>query len=239
MEIEQIAQFMQLLIYGAILIGLGLNLYIVKKIGKGIMNVVFISFGMSLFLIGLSNVFVALYESSLEDITLHIFWHIIAYLGFLSLIWGGYRIKKIIGSSNPEGFGQKDVVVFATMLAITIMIFITAPVLNLGISKALTGSIVETIGIHHLIAFLLGFIGASYLIYIKGGPQAGKSITFLSLFLLLLGFQHLWEIVNETFHMINIDGATVELVEQFIVLPAILFFIAGQKSVINFIKGTK
>ncbi|OGZ67634.1 MAG: hypothetical protein A3C58_00980 [Candidatus Staskawiczbacteria bacterium RIFCSPHIGHO2_02_FULL_34_10] len=239
MEIEQIAQFMQLLIYGAILIGLGLNLYIVKKIGKGIMNVVFISFGMSLFLIGLSNVFVALYESSLEDITLHIFWHIIAYLGFLSLIWGGYRIKKIIGSPNPQGFGVKDVIVFGAMLNITILVFIFAPILNEGLFGILAGSAWEQLGIHHLIAFLLGVIGALYLFYIKGGPQAGKSITFIGVFLLLLGVQHFWEIINETFHLFAISGSTVELIEQFIIFPAILFFIAGQKSIINFIKGTK
>ncbi|HEY4495123.1 MAG TPA: hypothetical protein VJC01_01580, partial [Candidatus Paceibacterota bacterium] len=63
-----LAQIMQLLIYAAILIGLALNIYIVRKVGKGIMNVVFMSFGMSLFLVGLSNLFVAVYESSLEDI---------------------------------------------------------------------------------------------------------------------------------------------------------------------------
>jgi len=61
-------QVMQYLIYLGILIGLALNLYVVKKIGKGIMNIVFISFGMSLFLVGLSSLFVSIYELQLEDI---------------------------------------------------------------------------------------------------------------------------------------------------------------------------
>ncbi len=234
-----LAQIMQLLIYAAILVALALNIYIVRKIGKGVMNIVFISFGMSLFLIGLSNLFVALYEPSLEDITLHVFWHSIAYLGFISLIWGGYRIKSIIGSPNPEGFGFKDMAVFSTMTIIALMIFLAAPVLNEGLFQMLSGSLFETLGVHHLIAFLLGITGALYLFYIKGGPQAGKSITFIGIFLLLLGVQHLWEILTETFKVIQLESSTIELIEQFIVLPAILFFIVGQKSIIRFISGAK
>jgi len=234
-----LAQIMQLLIYAAILIGLALNIYIVRKVGKGIMNVVFMSFGMSLFLVGLSNLFVAVYESSLEDITLHVFWHSIAYLAFIALIWGGYRIKSIISSPNPEGFGFKDMAVFSSMVIIAVMIFLAAPVLNASLGQMLTGSLFETLGVHHLIAFLLGIIGALYLFYIKGGPQAGKSITFIGIFLLLLGVQHFWEILTETFKVIELEGSTIELIEQFIVLPAIIFFIVGQKSIIKFIGGGK
>ena len=39
MTIESVASIMQWLIYAAIAIGLGLNLYVVKKIGKGVVEI--------------------------------------------------------------------------------------------------------------------------------------------------------------------------------------------------------
>ncbi|OGZ73701.1 MAG: hypothetical protein A2908_03685 [Candidatus Staskawiczbacteria bacterium RIFCSPLOWO2_01_FULL_38_12b] len=230
-------QVMQYLIYLGILIGLALNLYVVKKIGKGIMNIVFISFGMSLFLVGLSSLFVSIYELQLEDISLHIFWHGIIYMAFISLIWGGYRIKKNMESPNPEGFNSKDILLLGAMLLFTLNLFIIAPILNNALYAMLTGSIIETIGLHHLVAFILGFVGAGYLFYIKGGPQAGKSMTFMGIYLFLLGSQHLWEILTETFHLFLISGDTIELVEKFIILPAIIFFILAQLSIVKFIRN--
>jgi len=232
-----LSQIMTYLVYVGIAIGLILNFYVVKRLGKGIMNIVFISFGMSLLLVGLAMAFVAVYESRLQDISFHVFWHSIIYLAFISLIWGGYRIKKNMESANPEGFNVKDTVLFANMLLWSVFIFVIAPVVDQSLYSMLTGSFVETIGLHHLIAFVLGIIGAWYLFYIKGGPQAGKSMRFISIYLLFLGIQHFWEIINETLHLLPITGETTELVEKFIILGAIIFFILGQSAVIKFIKG--
>ena len=232
-----LSQIMTYLVYVGIAIGLILNFYVVKRLGKGIMNIVFISFGMSLLLVGLAMAFVAVYEPRLQDISFHVFWHSIIYLAFISLIWGGYRIKKNMESANPEGFNVKDTVLFANMLLWSVFIFVIAPVVDQSLYSMLTGSFVETIGLHHLIAFVLGIIGAWYLFYIKGGPQAGKSMRFISIYLLFLGIQHFWEIINETLHLLPITGETTELVEKFIILGAIIFFILGQSAVIKFIKG--
>ncbi len=178
-----------------------------------------------------------MYEGTLEDISLHICWHIIAYMAFICIIWGGYRIKGIMASPNPKGFNIKDVTVFSAMLAITLVIFMGAGAWNETLYGIFHGSLFETLGVHHLIAGLLGVIGASYLFYIKGGPKAGKAITLVGVFLLLLGIQHIWEITNETAHLLPIQGEAIELGERFIVLPAVLFFLAGQKAIIKYING--
>ena len=234
MDLDQIMQY---LIYASMFVGLGLNLYIVKKMGKGIMNIVFISYGMSLFLVGLSSAFVAIYEPQLHDISLHIFWHSIVYMAFLSLIWGGHRIKKNMTSPTPQGFNFTDTILFSAMLILTLGIFFIAPFANEGLYNLVTGSWWEVLGVHHLIAFLLGGFGAWYFFYIKGGSQAGKSIRFIGFYLLLLGIQHLWEIINETAHLLPITTATIELGEKFIVLPAIIFFILGHMAIIKSIQG--
>lgn len=235
--LENLSEMMTYLVYIGIVIGLILNLYVVKRLGKGIMNIVFISFGMSLLLVGLAMAFVAIYESQLQDISFHVFWHSVIYLSFISLIWGGYRIKKNMESPNPAGFNSKDALLFGAMILFTGFVFVIAPSIDQSLYSLLTGSFVETIGLHHLIAFLLGSIGAWYLFYIKGGPQAGKSMKFIGFYLLFLGIQHLWEIINETFHMLPISGDTTELVEKFIILGAIVFFILGHSAVIKFIQG--
>ena len=241
MTIESVASIMQWLIYAAIAIGLGLNLYVVKKIGKGVLNVVFISLGFSLLFIGLSNAFIYLADSSffqLEEVTFHVWWHLIMYMSFISLIWGGYRIKNIIASGDSNGFGKKDMTLFGVMTAIAALIFIIAPGLNAGLSALLTGSIIDTLGAHHLIAFLLAFSAGFYMLYIKGSISSavGKSATFIVVLLFLFGGQHLWEILTESWKIISLDSSVIELVEQFIILPALFCFILSQQAILKVIK---
>lgn len=225
----------------SILVGFVMSVYVINKIGKGLLNVAVIPLSLGIFLVGLANVFIFLSEAGfyqLSDITLHIWWHAIASIGLLSIVYGGWRIKSISSANDAGGFGRKNILALGAMAAMVAVIFIVAQPLEKSFSAALTGSVVENFGLHHLAVFILAFVAGVYLILIR--KQAGNfivSIPFVAGFLFFLGGQHMWEILTESLKVIRIGREAIELVEQFLVLPAMILFITSQWRIIKFIKG--
>lgn len=231
------------LIFLLILVALFLCLQLIRVIAKGVMNVIFWSFTLGIFLLGASRLFLFLADTGvyqLHEVTLHIWWHVIFYLSMLSFIWGGVRLMEIAKSPTPVGFSQKDKILFAFFLLITVSIFLSAAPLESILSPLLAGSAFDTLGLHHFIAVILGLIAAFYLFTLK--TTWGKLLTVgvmpIVVFLALMGVQHLWELLTESLKVIVLPNATVELVEQFIVIPAFLFFIVALLRITKVVKAS-
>lgn len=238
---ETLSELLELAINISILLGFGMSVYVVKKIGKGILNIAVIPLSLGIFLIGISNIFITLNRSGfyqLSDTTAHLWWHMIASIGMISVVYGGWRIKNISNANNEAGFGEKNVLALGAMVAAVVVIFMAAQPLEKSLSAALTGSVVESFGLHHLITLTLAFMAGFYLVLTR--KQAGNFIVsapFVAGFLFFLGGQHVWEMLTESLKVIKIDSEAIELVEQFLVLPAMVLFIASQWKIIKFIQG--
>lgn len=238
---ESLSQLLELAIYLSILIGFIMSVYVIKKIGKGILNIAVIPLSLGIFLVGISNVFITLNKFGfyqLSETTLHVWWHMIASIGMISIVYGGWRIKSISNANDEDGFGEKSILALGAMIAAVVLIFAVAQPLEKVLSPLLTGSAVENFGLHHLITFTLAFIAGFYLILTR--KQAGNFIVsapFVAGFLFFLGGQHVWEMMTESLKVIEIDGESIELIEQFLVLPAMLLFITSQWKIIKFIKN--
>src|SRR2546423_15517389 len=132
--------------------------FLADKISPGAMNVIFISFTGSIFLLGLSGLFLVLSVGGyfhLDDATATIWWHIIFYCSMLAFIWGGSRLKQIATSSAPVGFNKNDAVVFIILFVISIGVFFIAAPLEPKLLPLVKGSFIEQFGIYHFIAFVL------------------------------------------------------------------------------------
>ena len=238
--ISTIATIMSYLIYLAQIVGLYLSFMVVRRIGKANLNVVFLSFLSCIFFISTANVLSSVQESvfkSMDGVTFHVMWHMIAYAGFISIIWGGFRLKRILESQTAAKYGKVDWIFYGVLAFVVTVITVLLITNSESATHHLKGSIVDRWGLHHMGAFLLGGIAGWYLFYIKGKWGAlGRSIVFVAGFLVLLGLQHGWEIANETHHFLPISDDAIELVEKFIILPAVLFFIVGQLQFLKIIR---
>lgn len=238
---ETLGVFLGYAINISILVGFCMSLYVIKKIGNGVLNIAVIPFSLGILLIGVSNFFIFLSKNGFYDLSitsLHMWWHLIAVIGFISIIFGGVRIKNASNMNGSITFGKSDVLTLGVMALAVIAIFIAAQPLEKSFGQALQGSVFENFGLHHLIAFIFAFIAGFYLIHIR--KQAGNlvvSISFVAGFLFLLGGQHIWEFLTESVKMIQINEEAIELVEQFLVFPAMILFIISQFRIIKFIKG--
>ena len=223
------ALIFEILIFSLIITALFLCFQLIRTIAKGVMNVIFWSFTLGIFLFGASRLLLLLADSGvyqLHEVTLHIWWHIIFYLGVLSFIWGGMRLTEIAKSQTPVGFSQKDKIIFAVFLLITAGIFVIAMPLEATFTPLLVDSPIDKLGLHHGIAVILGLVAAFYLFTLKStwGKLLTVGIMPIIAFLALIGLQHLWEFLAESLKVIVLPDATIEFVEQLIVIPALLFF---------------
>lgn len=237
---EQIFEVTQNLIYITVFIALGLNLYIVKKFKGGILNVLFASFGFSIFFTGLGMLFAYLQDIGfyqLEDVTFHVWWHLIVYLALSCLVWGGYRMKKIVDTGSSVGFGQKDMLVYGLIFILIAVIFLIAPIANEPLSKILVGSVVDKLGLHHFGVVILAIISAWYLFYVKGHwGILGTSISFMIGFLLLISGQHFWETITESWKIIQLENTFIEGIELLFIYPAVSLFCIGEWKIVQFIR---
>lgn len=218
------------------------SFFLAQQIGKGVLNIIFYSFSAGTLMVGLSRLFLFMSDQGLyklEDVTLHVWWHLIFYMGMIAFIWGGKRLKDISSSTTPTGFTSKDGMVLGSMVALSIAIFFLAPVLENSLAPLLVGSVIDKFGLHHFIAFILAGIDVWYLYNIKAnwGQLLTVSVYPTLFFLGLMGLQHFWELVTESLKVIIIEPESGELVEKFIVLPAIALLLYGLFQVGKVIKA--
>lgn len=229
-------------VYILLVLALLLNVYILKSFGKGVLNIVFLSFGMSIVFLGVYFLFMRFAEDnvlfSLSEATMFTWAHGIVYLSMLALIWGGYRIKKASETENAGGLNSSDGVIYGLLSVILVGLLLTVQPMEMSATKAIEGSAFDELGLHHFTVFILGGISFWYLRYIKGNwGLLSDSMTYVMYFLLLIGIQHLWEVLTESWKVITLESTYIEGVETIIIFAALALFCVGQSKIIKFIKG--
>ncbi len=232
---------LEIVTYLATLIAFCLSTYVVVSFGKGMLNVLFLSFTFSIFFIGMYLLHgylsdVGVYNLSEES---HGLWvHLIVYLSMLSLIWGGYRIKSIVSSGAiEEGVGWKDARFYAVLLIALAAIFVYTPILEGALSVSPLLASLESWGFSHFTVFILGGISFWYLKYVRGSwGLIAKSISLVMGFLLLIGVQHLWENLTESWKVVSLSHSAIESVESIVLSLALVLFMLSQWKLIGFIR---
>lgn len=227
--------------YLLVFIALGLNIYVVRSFGKGILNILFTSFSFAIFFTGASMLYSFLQDSgfySLDEVSFHIFWHILIYLSLASIVWGGHRIKKIVDTSITEGFGQKDIIFYSVLTVVMLVIFTASPAIDTMLGSSLDSSIINTWGLTHFAVFMLALFSSWYLFYVKGHwGIIGSSLLLIIWFTVFIGGQHFWELLTESWKVIKLEDKIIENVELLFVFPALLSLTFAQWKLARYIKG--
>lgn len=232
-------------VYVLIVIGFLITVATVRKFEFGALNLLFISYAFGILFLGLSQLFDYLKESgayTLSDISFHAWLHLIVYCALLSLIWGGYRVKRSIGAAKVLHFDSNDKAVFGILLAFTAVIFIAPPFVETSLSKALTGSFIDTFGLHHFIAMLGAYIAGWYLYHIRGNwGLLGTNILFMIGFLIVIGSQHGWEVITEStnLRLVSLPDVAIEGVEALLLVVATTLYVVGQWKIFTFVRSLK
>lgn len=242
---EEVFEILEVSIMLLMVLALGMNLYVVKRFGQGALNVVFASLGFSVFFLGSYFVFHALAGQiplyMFVDGTKHIWAHVLVDLSMLSLIWGGYRIKGIVAAteaSEMNGFGSRDIRFFSFLGLVMVAIFILTPALEGMLAPSALVAIIDEWGLHHFTVFIFGAVSIWYLRFIQGNwGLLSNSITMLIGFLTLIGLQHFWETVTESWKSFVPSEVVIEGVELMLVVPALILLCVAQWRIIKFIKS--
>jgi hypothetical protein len=182
-------------------------------------------------LVGVFRAFIFLAEVGvlhLGEGTVVLFWHVMFYLAIVMFLLGGRSFVRLAGPPRgaKEPFGEATRLGIVFVLASLFLALIAEP-LNPLITAVFEGSIWDQSGLVHFVAFVLGGFVASYLFQLRarlGGNFAIIAVPLLAA-LAFLSFVHLWELLTESWRVIQLPSDTIELVEQLAALPTFLFFI--------------
>lgn len=154
----------------------------------------------------------------------HVWWHALFYLAFV-LYFIGLRHMVSIGDSDTKLYYEVPNPGGASSVVITIGILIASfflPRFVEGILHVYNTSMLASFGLHHFISFALAGIVATYLIFARqrfgviGNAIAGPMTIAVSLF----SIQHLWELLTESWKIIELSSLYIERVEMLFLFAA-------------------
>ena len=161
----------------------------------------------------------------ISDESMDIWWHIMFYMAFIFYFYG---LKMLIGlgnadsTNNPIGVGAEKKWGLLT-LVLLVIIFIIPSKAEPIIAMYNSGSL-SALGLHHFIAFALAGLVGVYLVNAKNKlGQIGKAIANpMIIAILALSVQHFWELLVESWKVIEVTSTIGEGVEKiFLTISAI------------------
>lgn len=240
---EEIFIVAEYLIYGLLALAMGLSVYTARKFSSGALSVLFSSFAYSVFFIAVYFVFMRLSEDGgyYSDVSLHVWAHVIVYFSMISLIWGAYQMRQVAEHQDMtagHGYAAKKNAFYWSLIALMVLALLFSFPLETVFSSFLTGSVIDVLGLHHFSVFVLGAVSAWYLHRLKGDwGLLASSLSFFIGFLCLIGLQHLWETLTESWRVVVLDTVFIEGVEMLIIAPALILLCISQWKVVKFIRG--
>lgn len=168
----------------------------------------------------------------ITDESMDIWWHLLFYLAFI-LYFVGLRSLVQIGKNKDELGAQTEVHTGLGWKIASLAFIVVAFTLPSYLDPLVTiyaQSPVATFGLHHFIAFIAAALVALYLVLAKQqfGVIGNAIAAPMSLSVGMLSIQHFWELLTESWKVIEISSYTIEGVEKiFLCASAICMVIAA------------
>lgn len=223
MNFETIAAIAEYVSLFALLIGTVIMFTAVRKLGESTIRAV-ITY---LFLGTLTLTFVSLYlnmgpdSHGISEDSFDVWWHVLFYPAFI-FYFLGIRLLAKLGSGVAGLETKVSKGKWIAAIAVIALVFVVPSALE-TVLPSYTGSALNTVfGLHHFLAFVLAGLVASYLIAMKGRlGQIGQAIaTPLTIAVAAFSVQHFWELLTESWKVIDITTETIEGVEQIFLIVA-------------------
>jgi hypothetical protein len=211
---------------------------------KTAMHAVLLYFAIGTAMIVAQSTFIALGAQffGIEDTSLDVWWHFLFFWAFGYHFYGLILLSRLGISeteSNPEKRANTARLWGFIGLCFAVFEFII-PKYAENVMFIYTKSPLDSFGLHHFIAFAFAGIVFWYLFFAqKNLGQLGRLIANPVIFAVTaLCLQHLWELLNESWHVINVAGATGEGVEKIFLITAACALIWGAWKLIAFSRAT-
>ncbi len=202
----------------------------IKKFGKGTLGSIFgyLLLGTATFVaisvfLDLGAQFFGIAEDSMD-----VWWHVLFYMAFM-FFFMGLRLFVSLGKSDAmpiEGSAIKK----WGLVAIAVIAFVfLAPRGLENVVGVYTASVLDSIGLHHFIAFVFAGAVGWYLSSAKKNlGQIGRAVANpIIIAVWALSLQHLWELLNESWKVIPVTSQVGEGVEQIFLIIAAISIIWG------------
>lgn len=169
---------------------------------------------------------------NIADESMDIWWHLMFYMALISYYHG---LKYLVGLGSTETDANQGVKIGAektwgmVMLILLAVIFIIPSSVE-SIINAYVASPLAELGLHHFLAFLLSAVVGSYLFNAKKNlGQIGKAIaTPMIVAVWALSFQHFWELLAESWKVVEVTSENIEGVEKiFLTISAVCVIYAA------------
>lgn len=162
----------------------------------------------------------------ITDASLDIWWHLMFYLALISYYLG---LKALVGlgssdASADQSAGMSAGKVWTIFSVVVLAIMFLIPRAADSIVSAYLASNLSVLGLHHFIAFILSGVVGSYLYTAKKNlGQIGRAIANpMIIAIWSLGFQHVWELLYESWKVVDVTSVTGEGVEKiFLIIAAV------------------
>ena len=222
---------------GIILLFIGIFLIVTTfQITKRISNLFkrpFIYFTISIFFFSIMRIFYYLNETlglEVSGIMITLWWHLIFYISMGIFLMGLILMETSTLSLSQKSsiLNIKDKIIFGVITIISIILFITFFSLPEQVNSLIERTLLDhRNGFIHFLAFIIGGLVVAALIDTK--KKFGKTITSSFIpFLLAISFislVHVWELLTESYHIINIAGSIIEPVEDVLTIISMSSFL--------------
>lgn len=155
-----------------------------------------------------------------------VWWHIMFYMALISYYYG---LKFLVGLGSAETDTNQGIKIGAEkkwglMVLVLLVVIFIIPNLAEPIITTYESSPLGQLGLHHFLSFILSGIVGSYLFSAKKNlGQIGKAIANpIIIAIWALSIQHFWELLTESWKVINITGDNIEGVEKIFLIIASL-----------------
>lgn len=232
--------WLEVFIFLAFIVTLFYNIRIIRHYGRSIVGRPFIYILVGMAFLALARIYIIFYNFhiyDLEETTLQFGWHVIFYTGMISFLLSINNLDRR-SDNELQGFKNVDFLIISLLILSTGFAFVLTIVQNKTFAKNFDNSIFDTSGFVHFIAFILSGYLALKLLKIRAtssDDDLGKLIvsfipSFL-IFLSLMSLNHFWELVTESWGLLNLNQNIVETVEQVFWLPGYMVTAYGLRQV--------
>ncbi len=162
-----------------------------------------------------------------------IWWHIMFYMAMISYYFGFKKLAKLGTSESTEASTTSSTnlsKLWGIFSLLVLAVIFIIPNWADGTVAAYASSHIAELGLHHFIAFALAGLVGAYLFMAKlFFGQVGKAIAVPMIFAVwALALQHFWELLVESWKVIQVTGEVGEGVEKiFLTIAAVCVIYAA------------
>ena len=182
-------------------------------------------------LLGMTRVFDILADRGViyvHDDTLEFWWHMIFFMAMAMFVFGAKVLSDIDGEGSRLGTPQSLKGWCIVSVVVTIALFLTAEPLDNAFVEAFDGTIWDSFGVQHFIAFVVAALALLNLYASVGARESSSDVSVIALISVPLmityapfPLDHFWELLTESWEIFELHESIIEQTEQIIILPAL------------------